>query len=87
MVLFDVTVVLSSSSSILFLGGQNLDGSIKFVKWVGYRVRDSLIIIDGFPSSSLAAPVCHACLSVGADRNMVLATLFIFTVCPAATYC
>ena len=82
-----MTVVLSSSSSILFVGEQNLDGSIKFVKWVGYRVRVSLIIIDGFPSNSLSAPVCHACLSVGADGNMILATFFIFTVCPAATYC
>ena len=69
------------------MGEQNLDGSIKFVKWVGYRVRDSLIIIDGFPYNSLAAPICHAFLSVGADGNMVLATFFIFNVCPAATYC
>ena len=85
--LFDVTIVLSSSLSILLLQEQNLEGSNKFVKWVGYRVRDSLIFNDGFPSYPLAAPVCHACLSVGADGNMVLPTFFIFTVCPAATYC
>ena len=82
-----MTVVLSSSLSILLLWEQNLEGSNNFVKWVGYRVRDSLIIIDGFPSYPFAASVCHACLSVGADGNMVLATFFIFTVCPAATYC
>ena len=38
--LFDVTIVLSSSLSILLLWDQNLEGSNKFVKWVGYRVRD-----------------------------------------------
>ena len=84
--LFDVTVVLTSSSSILFEGEQNFDGNIKLVKWAGYRFGVSLLIIDGCPSNPLAAPVCHACLSVGAVGNMVSATFFIFTVCPTVKY-